>query len=342
MLITLAAAGRNPTDILIPTQAGTEGSGGGDDEDDDVAGGGSASGEMTFSALAGGGGEAGSQLVPPTYNQDGGPKSVGWEASKAAVCSLGTGLLKIGKGFGKAAYDVVAVPYDLVAGTEHSYYGSATAQMLRQGKPVLEIQEQVAENIVLLGTPGFMDALEEYDRTGDPTNLQEYSGGLVFAAVAAKASQRLAGARTAPETVPAPKSPLEIVAEGYGQAAERGPVEVPPAAERTPLPSAPTSSPLTQGQQSAIKKIGNTISGHLKPGPKGDISGTVSDMVGNPIPKPGGGYFDHVQEMQNTLRGLRKHAATLEGVSDPAAQAARQMALDAIAEIEAAIKGAGL
>jgi hypothetical protein len=170
----------------------------------------------------------------------------------AAVCSLGNGLLKIGKGFGKAAYDVVAVPYDLVAGTQHSYYGSATAQMLRQGTPVLEIQEQVAENIVLLGTPGFMDALEEYDRTGDPTKVQEYSGGLVFAAVAAKASQRLPGARAAPETaVPATKSPLEIVAEGYGQAAERGPVEVPPAAERTPLPSAPNAtrpadSPLMQ------------------------------------------------------------------------------------------------
>jgi hypothetical protein len=48
VLVTLAAAGRNPTDILIPTQAGTEGSGG-DDEDDDVAGG------MTVSALAAGG-----------------------------------------------------------------------------------------------------------------------------------------------------------------------------------------------------------------------------------------------------------------------------------------------
>jgi hypothetical protein len=49
VLFTLAAAGRNPTDILIPTQAGTEGSGGDDDEDDDVAGG------ATFSALATGG-----------------------------------------------------------------------------------------------------------------------------------------------------------------------------------------------------------------------------------------------------------------------------------------------
>jgi hypothetical protein len=34
VLVTLAAAGRNPTDILIPTQAGTEGSGGGDEDDD--------------------------------------------------------------------------------------------------------------------------------------------------------------------------------------------------------------------------------------------------------------------------------------------------------------------
>jgi hypothetical protein len=38
VLVTLAAAGRNPTDILIPTQAGTDGSGG--DDDDDAAGGG--------------------------------------------------------------------------------------------------------------------------------------------------------------------------------------------------------------------------------------------------------------------------------------------------------------
>jgi hypothetical protein len=37
VLVTMAAAGRNPADILIPTQAGTEGSGG--DDDDALAGG---------------------------------------------------------------------------------------------------------------------------------------------------------------------------------------------------------------------------------------------------------------------------------------------------------------
>ena len=77
-------------------------------------------------------------------------------------------------------------------------------------------------------------------------------------------------------------------------------------------------------------------------GPKGDISGTISDMTGNPIRKPGGGIWDHVQEMRNTLRGLRRHAKTPEGVTAPQAQAARQQALDAIRVIEDAIKGAGL
>jgi hypothetical protein len=50
VLVTLAAAGRNPTDILIPTQAGSEGPGGDDDEDDDVAGGGSATSGGILSA----------------------------------------------------------------------------------------------------------------------------------------------------------------------------------------------------------------------------------------------------------------------------------------------------
>ena len=65
-------------------------------------------------------------------------------------------------------------------------------------------------------------------------------------------------------------------------------------------------------------------------------------MVGNPVPKPGGGFWDHVQEMNNSLRGLRKHVKTLEGVTDPAGIAARQRALELIEQIEEFTKGAGL
>ncbi len=50
-------------------------------------------------------------------------------------------------------------------------------------------------------------------------------------------------------------------------------------------------------------------------------------MDGNPIPKKNGGSWDHMQEMQNTLRGLRNNAETLKV---------------AINKIESALKGHGI
>jgi hypothetical protein len=58
--VTLAAAVRNPTDILIPTQAGTEGAGGDDDEDAAMGGGSAANSGMSFAAMDEGSGASGS------------------------------------------------------------------------------------------------------------------------------------------------------------------------------------------------------------------------------------------------------------------------------------------
>ncbi|EOC0210340.1 VENN motif pre-toxin domain-containing protein [Cronobacter dublinensis] len=55
---------------------------------------------------------------------------------------------------------------------------------------------------------------------------------------------------------------------------------------------------LNQKQENAIRKIDNSIKNGLK---YHDIAGSLKDMDGNPVPKPGGGYWDHLQEMQNTL-----------------------------------------
>jgi filamentous hemagglutinin len=99
---------------------------------------------------------------------------------------------------------------------------------------------------------------------------------------------------------------------------------------------------LTQAEASAANKINNILTKNFKPGPKGDISGAIHDMVGNPIPKPGGGTYDHVQDLGNMLRGLRNNADALRNATDPAAVAARQQAQQAIQQIEQAIKGAGL
>uniref|UniRef100_UPI003AF33DC6 hypothetical protein n=1 Tax=Pseudomonas asturiensis TaxID=1190415 RepID=UPI003AF33DC6 len=73
-----------------------------------------------------------------------------------------------------------------------------------------------------------------------------------------------------------------------------------------------------------------------------DITGTLKDMAGNPVSKPGGAYWDHLKEMNDTLRGLRNHANTLKGVNEPSAQAARQRAVDTIDRIESALNGAGI
>lgn len=114
------------------------------------------------------------------------------------------------------------------------------------------------------------------------------------------------------------------LAPGYSQAAENAAVK------------------LTQSEASALSKIKNILNKGIKPGPKGDISGAVADMVGAPIPKPGGGVWDHAQDLGGMLRGLRNNAAKLSNSTDPAAVAARQQAQQMIQTIEAAIKGNGL
>lgn len=65
-------------------------------------------------------------------------------------------------------------------------------------------------------------------------------------------------------------------------------------------------------------------------------------MTGNPVPKPGGGYWDHAGEMQNSLTGLRRAVNTLEGATGSAAVNARQHALELIKQIEELTAGAGI
>ncbi|MCO7263927.1 hypothetical protein KSI87_18605 [Dickeya zeae] len=49
-----------------------------------------------------------------------------------------------------------------------------------------------------------------------------------------------------------------------------------------------------------------------------------------------------MQEMQNTLRGLRNNVDTLKKVNNPNAQAAYGRATEAINKIESALKGHGI
>ena len=52
--------------------------------------------------------------------------------------------------------------------------------------------------------------------------------------------------------------------------------------------------------------------------------------------------YDHLNEMQERIRGLTNHAETLKNVSNPEAQAARQAALDTLKRISDSLNGAGI
>ena len=140
------------------------------------------------------------QACPTTSANDGvgGDSSQGspLEASSKAISN---GIYNVGVGVGKFAWDVFAVPIDLAFGTEYSYYGSATAGALRQGVSVPAITGEVAANLGTLGLKGLKDSAQNYYETGDPTQIQEYSGTFLAGAVARASGAERGGFGTSAE-----------------------------------------------------------------------------------------------------------------------------------------------
>ena len=67
---------------------------------------------------------------------------------------------------------------------------------------------------------------------------------------------------------------------------------------------------LLDSQTRHIKKIDNIIRDHGKPE---DFEGVTKELAGQRIPKPGGGYWNHIQEMRQSARDLKRHVKALEG-----------------------------
>ena len=96
-------------------------------------------------------------------------------------------------------------------------------------------------------------------------------------------------------------------------------------------------------EASVIRKIQNAIAKNARLGPNGEVQGAIRDLLGNPVPKPAGlgGFYNHLQELDEAMRGLEKNAELLNGSTNPAAQAARQQALQHLDKIWEAL-GKGL
>ncbi|NEU61073.1 WXG100 family type VII secretion target [Paenibacillus sp. ALJ109b] len=76
-------------------------------------------------------------------------------------------------------------------------------------------------------------------------------------------------------------------------------------------PNAPIVEDLSRAQQRNLTTLDNIIDKHLT---EMDFSGTLRDLQGNPVPnKKTGGYWNHLQEMQDSYKGLSKIKRGLEG-----------------------------
>lgn len=75
-------------------------------------------------------------------------------------------------------------------------------------------------------------------------------------------------------------------------------------------PKAPIIEELSRAQKRNLETLDNIVDKHLT---EMDFSGTLRDLQGNPVPKKDGGYWNHLQEMQDSYKGLSKIKRGLEG-----------------------------
>jgi RHS repeat-associated protein len=105
-------------------------------------------------------------------------------------------------------------------------------------------------------------------------------------------------------------SDVEVLqyAKELAQAMQDGRMSEPP----EPVVGSPlgTLSPkLTRVQKSRIEKIDRIIDDHLT---EKDIQGLTRDLSGNPVPKPGGGSWQHFKEVTEAIKGLKNEIQGLK------------------------------
>ena len=66
---------------------------------------------------------------------------------------------------------------------------------------------------------------------------------------------------------------------------------------------------LSRAQKAAIDTINATITDHLT---EMDYSGVERDFRGNPVPKPGGGFYNHIHEMRDAYIALSKKIRSID------------------------------
>jgi hypothetical protein len=195
------------------------------------------SGSSGASSDGSGSGRAG--VTPETDPPGAGAGGDGGTPLEAFKSELSNGAGNVAKGFRGFFWDVVAVPYDFVMGTEHSNYAQASGEALRGGAFVLSVTWDVYLNLETAGLKGLGDFANDWYQTGDPIRFQEYSGGFLAGTLTAKAGEVVA------ESGIGERAPKRGTAAPQADSPQGG-KPVTPGGE-TPVPDSPVPSSLEGG-----------------------------------------------------------------------------------------------
>ena len=131
--------------------------------------------------------------------QNDSPSDAYWSAFWSSMWS---GTQNVGTGISRTVYDLVTAPIDIAmtaVGIYNpyfdwkplSYFGEGTQAAMNGGMSVFGVYTLLAANAASLGTFGFANAYAEYERTGDPTAMQQYAGSMLAIATVGLVAQQL-------------------------------------------------------------------------------------------------------------------------------------------------------
>jgi len=90
--------------------------------------------------------------------------------------------------------------------------------------------------------------------------------------------------------------------------------------------------PLFKNEKDAVTKIDNIINNNIKPH---DIEGAIKDLQSQPIwSQSKGRFYQHIEDLDKSIKALRKTAGRLSNTKDPVGIEARKRALQRAEELE--------
>ncbi|MEK4663628.1 WXG100 family type VII secretion target [Priestia sp. FSL H7-0729] len=238
----------------------------------------------------------------------------------AVMMTKSTGASGLGdKGY-RMAYN--AMLGKMMPVNEKGVTDQAALQAYERDQGHLDLNRMQAVNVEPPGEDIFALQIKAFERGIHPTTGEPVSDKYAQMMVTSlKFSQIFMGIQMVRGSMPGGKGPFRLPSSNPAVAKIKKHIEkaeseaklVNKPAERATegTPNSPIVGDLSRAQQRNLTTLDNIVDKHLT---EMDFSGTLRDLQGNPVPnKKTGGYWNHLQEMQDSYKGLSKIKRGLEG-----------------------------